>query len=114
MHFTILPCFTLDPYYFQVDDLVCPPKIREVRGSEYTHFEADQNVLAPILYCKMIQMNEDFIEAPFKKDKIYFKTLFKKGVFEGVLRSTVIMEDNKVMRWGRIQDLRESVTVSIF
>lgn len=94
--------------------MVCPPKSRNlVRESEYTQFGADQINFAPKLYRKMIQMNEDFIEAPVRKE-IYFKTLFKKGLFEGVLRSTVIDTDNRMMRWGRILEVRENVTVSIF
>ena len=91
---------------------MCPPKSRVlVRESEYTDFERHQIIFAPILYCKMIQMDEDIIEAPIRQG-IYFKTLFKKGVFEGVLRSTVVT-GNKIVQWDRIPNMREIVVVSI-
>lgn len=82
-----------------------------VRESEYTDFETDQNIYAALLYYKMIQMDEEIIE-PTRGNEIYFKALFKKGVFEGVLRSAVIM-NNKIVQWGRIRDVERKVTVSI-
>ena len=102
----------LDLYYFQVDDLVCPPKSNKfIHEASYIRFDEDQNRFAPLLYIKMIQMNEDFIEAPFAKE-IYFKTVLKKALFEGVLRSTIIY-GNRMVHWNRIPHAEETVEVSI-